>query len=71
MEPNSAPQDAQAFITNIEGSTQRSSVSRTTGTQRASARTALGDEALAAAWAAGRAMTMEQAVEYALAGQAE
>ena len=33
------------------------------------ARTALGDIAFAAAWAEGRAMTLEQAIEYALAGE--
>jgi hypothetical protein len=31
----------------------------------------LGDTAFAAAWAEGRAMTLEQAIEYALAGQTE
>ena len=36
--------------------------------QIAAGRTALGEEAFAAAWDAGRAMTPEQAVEYALAG---
>lgn len=30
------------------------------------ARSALGEEAFAAAWEAGRVMTMEQAVEYAM-----
>ena len=34
--------------------------------QMASVREALGEEAFAAAWDAGRAMTWEQAVEYAL-----
>jgi hypothetical protein len=33
------------------------------------ARTGLGDTAFAAAWAEGRAMTLEQAIEYALAAE--
>ena len=37
----------------------------------ASARAALGDAAFAAAWGAGRSMTLEQAVEYALASAEE
>jgi hypothetical protein len=32
-------------------------------------RAALGEEAFAAAWAAGRAMTLEQAIAYALEGK--
>ena len=35
----------------------------------AEARTALGEVAFAAAWEAGRALTWEQAVEYALAAE--
>ncbi len=37
----------------------------------AALREALGEEAFAAAWAAGRAMTLEEAVAYALEGPAE
>ena len=33
---------------------------------RATARARLSEESFAAAWAAGRAMTLEQAIEYAL-----
>jgi hypothetical protein len=35
------------------------------------ARAALGEEAFAAAWAAGRAMTPEQTLEYALAEEVD
>jgi hypothetical protein len=37
----------------------------------AAARRALGEAAFVAAWAEGRAMTVEQALEYALAGEAD
>ncbi len=37
----------------------------------ASTRAALGDTAFASAWAEGRAMTLEQAIEYALAGRTD
>ena len=35
----------------------------------AAARAALGEEAFAAAWEEGEAMTMEEAIEYALEGE--
>ncbi len=44
----------------LQGETQE------TACQVAVARTALGEEAFLAAWEEGRAMTLEQAVEYAL-----
>jgi hypothetical protein len=56
---------AEAVVEGYGGPRHRSDQDRH-GTEAAMVREQLGDEAFSAAWAEGRAMTLEQAVAYAL-----